>query len=119
MACPTFEIADLVGKKWTVVLLQEVKLNGDKGFNFISERMQKISPKILSRRLSQLEDAGIIKRELLKTVPVKSKYRLTQKGKTLDKVITGLREWNSLYNNAPIDCSKNECVKCALYQASS
>ena len=54
--CPVFQIADVLSKKWTIVLIREIALNSSGGFNAISKRMHKISPKILSVRLRQLEE---------------------------------------------------------------
>ncbi len=115
--CPVFHSADLIGKKWTVVLMQEIRLNGDKGFNAISRRMGKISPKLLSQRLKDLEDAGVIKKETSDgKAPLRTSYRLTKKGEELNRIIADLKKWNVKYHNrSDLDCFKKDCVKCALY----
>lgn len=113
--CPVFNVADLVGKKWTIVAMQEVALNGDKGFNAIYGRMGKISPKILSRRLKDLEAKGIIAKKIISDeIPVKTRYWLTEKGKALQEVVGALREWTIKYNEEKFECN-GECVKCSLY----
>ena len=115
--CHVFELADIIGKKWTIVLLEEVSINGYRGFNALLKRMKKISPKILSQRLKQLEDAGIIEKESFvysNSLP-KTRYRLTKKGEELHKIIANLKEWSIKHSNEKLECGKIECVKCDFY----
>lgn len=113
--CPIFQSADLIGKKWTIVLLQEISANGDKGFNYIFRRLKKISPKILSRRLQEMERSGIIRRDISKKeVPLRAKYTLTEKGAELQGIIGKLREWQIKYSKEKFECNE-ECVSCQLY----
>lgn len=114
MACPVFKVAGLVGKKWTIVVVQEVALSGDKGFNAIKRRMRKISPKLLSRRLRELEAEGIIEKSVAGYgANARTSYRLTMKGEELQKIISLLKEWHSA--NTGKACPERECVKCELY----
>lgn len=116
MACPIFQVADIVGKKWTIVILQEIALNGDKGFNHVFERIGRISPKILSRRLKDFEKEGLIIKEILADeMPVRTKYHLTQKGKELNDILTIIKKWYVKYDSRLCDCDKRECVKCPLF----
>ncbi|MBI2546475.1 helix-turn-helix transcriptional regulator [Candidatus Woesearchaeota archaeon] len=116
MECPTSAIADLIGKKWTIVLLQEIALNRDKGFNFIHERMQHVSPKILSKRLCELEKFGIIRKQAVAGAQMRTKYRLTEKGRALYAIANDIKLWNVKYGQAPAGCEKRECVKCEFYR---
>ena len=113
--CGVFNIADLVGKKWTIVVLQEIEHNGDKGFNKIIGRMKKISPKLLAQRLRELEEDGIIEKKVITDrMPVRTVYKLTKKGKDLEEVIETMRKFNFNYSNQKSLC-KHECVACSLY----
>jgi len=110
--CPIFQIADLVGKEWTIVIIQEVALNGEKGFNAILNRMRKISPKLLSKRLKELEESGIIEKKVFANVaPFRTSYKLTKKGKELQEIITFLKKWQIKYNPDIQGCGRRECVK--------
>ncbi len=114
MKCPIFNVADIIGKKWSIVVIQEVFLHGDKGFNFILNRTG-ISPKMLSQRLKDLESEDIAERKVDATkIPIKTSYSLTQKGKELYSIIESMKKWNSKHSKTP-DCSGKECVKCSLY----
>ena len=114
--CPIFQAADLIGKKWTIVIIQEAALNGKRGFNAILDRMGKISPKLLSKRLKELEEKGILQKKIFTNgVPFRTSYNLTEKGKELQEIITFLRKWQVKYNPATEGCDRRECVKCPLY----
>ena len=113
MACPTLELIHLIGKKWTFVLLQEVSLIGNEGFNAMYRRM-KINPKLLAQRLRQLESEGIITRKLMPR-PFKGKYSMTVKGTELLSILNNLRTWNARHSN--ITCVA-ECTSCPQYQQS-
>ncbi|MBL7055511.1 helix-turn-helix transcriptional regulator [Candidatus Woesearchaeota archaeon] len=114
--CPIFQVADIIGKKWSIVVIQEVALNGSKGFNAIHHRMEKVSPKLLSQRLKDLEKFGIITKKILAgEMPVRTSYSLTKQGKELQEIITSLRKWYAKHNPNLEGCERRECVKCPLY----
>lgn len=113
--CPVFHAADLVGKKWSIPLIQEIALNGEKGFNAIFERMQKISPKVLSTRLNELEKEGIIQRKVFTDIPLRTSYSLTSKGKDLQNIIGLLKEWEKKYSGELGECDKRACTECSFY----
>lgn len=114
--CPVFQAADILGKKWTIFLVQEIALNGEKGFNSVLKRMRKISPKILSKRLKNLEENGIIEKQVLKSKSIiKTKYKLTAKGIELQDIVENLKAWNAKYSHQDFGCGKKECVNCSLY----
>jgi len=111
--CSVYNAADLIGKKWTIPLLEELMVNGDKGFNFISCRMRKISPKILANRLKELENSGIIEKNIVKTTTLRTKYFLTSKGMELYNIVRSMKHWNSKHECR--SCATNKCVECELY----
>ena len=114
--CPVFNVASILGKKWTIVLIHEITFNGDKGFNFLFKRMRKISPKVLSRRLEELEKLRIIEREVIShSKPLRTKYVLTEKGEELQRIIADIKVWNMKYSDIRLECNNKECVKCSLY----
>jgi DNA-binding HxlR family transcriptional regulator len=114
--CPVFETAHLLGKKWMIVLLQEVALHGDKGFNHIHKRMARVSPKIISQRLRELEKAGLIERKVIGgTLPERTSYSLTEKGKELYGISLAFRKWQSKYHPEIEGCEERECAKCTFY----
>lgn len=114
--CPVFETAHLFGKKWMIALLQEVAVGGEKGFNHIQKRMGRISPKIISQRLKELEKAGLIERTVIKGIlPPRTSYSLTAKGGELHEISLMFRKWQSKHSPGIQGCEERECVKCPHY----
>ena len=111
--CSVYNAAGILGKKWTIPLLEELMINGDRGFNFISGRMRKISPKILSKRLREMENSGIIEKKILQTIPLRTKYFLTSKGTELHNIVQSMKHWNSKHECQ--NCATNKCVECEQY----
>ena len=115
--CAVFDVAGLLGRKWTIVIVQQVALHGSEGFNAIFRNMQTISPKLLAARLRELEREGIIeKRVRAEQAALRAAYALTGKGRELNKVIDQLKAWNVRHAPAALPCAHSaECVQCAMY----
>ena len=103
----SLEVAGLVGKKWTIPIISKVASHGKHGFNGILRGIEGLSPKLLSQRLKELEKIGILEKELItKEMPIRTKYRLTERGRELMGIIGELNLWNIKYskkNFNPID----------------
>jgi len=78
-ACPIEQTFKIVGKKWTVLVLRELFFGANR-FSTIKTRVGRINPKVLSNRLRDLEDSGMIKRTVTPGRPVQIGYALTEKG---------------------------------------
>jgi len=93
--CPTYNTLKLIGRKWTLHVLQEFYLSGPRlRYNEIQRALSWITPKVLSQRLRELESEGMLKRKVLKDkVPAGVEYCLTNKGEDLEKVIEAARTW--------------------------
>lgn len=114
-ACPTHEVADLLGKKWTLPLIEQIKLNEGIGFNSLMKSMKKISPKILAERLKTLERQEILRKGVRAEESTKTRYALTEKGTELHKLLISFRRWNEKHCPDLVGCAKKECVKCENY----
>jgi DNA-binding HxlR family transcriptional regulator len=92
--CPRFQAAvDLLGKPWTTLVLHVLLLDGPSRFGKLTERLQVVSERMLSERLKELEEAGVVERRVLSGPPVGVEYRLTRKGEALGRVVRGLQRW--------------------------
>jgi DNA-binding HxlR family transcriptional regulator len=67
--------------------------NGAKRFNDIQRSLDGITPKILSKELRELEMNEFVTRTVFPTVPVSVMYELTPYSRSLDKVVTELKNW--------------------------
>ena len=98
--CPHFHGAvELIGKKWTGAILYSLG-DGSKRFGEIKAGVPGMSDRLLSARLKELEQAGLIDREVHQCSPVKVTYELTEKGNSLSPIMESLSEWASHWHKA-------------------
>ena len=91
--CPRFQVAvDPLGKRWTTLVLHVLQ-GGPQRFGDLAEVLQVVSERMLSERLKELEEAGVVERRVLPGPPVGVEYRLTRKGEALGRVPRGLERW--------------------------
>jgi DNA-binding HxlR family transcriptional regulator len=85
-SCPIETTFKIIGKRWTVLIIREI-LRGNAQFNRFMENITGISPKVLTERLRELEQFGIIKRRIVSDYPVRVEYSLTDLGRGLEPVL--------------------------------
>lgn len=68
-------------------------MEGTIRFNELKRKLEGISPRTLSDRLTELEEMGLIERIDHGTIPPKVEYRLTDKGRDLETVYQAFLEW--------------------------
>lgn len=76
----------LFNKKWTIQLIRDMFF-GKKQFKEFQEDKPDLSNKVLSQRLKELENNGLVEKKVLNTTPISSEYHLTEYGKKLNRVI--------------------------------
>jgi len=100
--CPHFHAAiELIGKRWTgaiVCALTERPLR----FGELAKAVPGLSDRLLSRRLRELEDAGVVERDVEPGSPVRVTYSLTAKGTELRPAIAELRAWARRWREEPV-----------------
>tara|TARA_R110000782_G_scaffold33095_3_gene80207 strand:+ start:698 stop:1405 length:708 start_codon:yes stop_codon:yes gene_type:complete len=89
--CPVAKATEIVGEKWTLLILRELLL-GTTRFNDFQRAMSRMSPTLLAKRLRQLEQAGIVIRKKI-SGQRGYEYRLTAAGKELAPVVEVLAIW--------------------------
>lgn len=85
-ACPIDKAVVLFNKKWTIQLIRDMFF-GKKQFKEFQEDKPDLSNKVLSQRLKELENKGLVEKKVLNTTPISSEYHLTEYGKKLNRVI--------------------------------
>ncbi|WP_278199571.1 winged helix-turn-helix transcriptional regulator [Thermaerobacter marianensis] len=91
--CPRYEQAvQILGKKWTGLILR-VLMTGKKRFCDFKASLPEMSDRMLSERLKELEEAGILVRHVRDTRPVLIEYELTEKGRALEPVVAAIQAW--------------------------
>ena len=91
--CPVARAMDVIGEKWTPLIIRQLLVNGASRFQDIAESIPEASANTLSERLKKLEAHGLIKREFYSDHPPRANYVLTEKGMTLKPVFVALRDW--------------------------
>ena len=91
--CPYFHAAiELIGKRWSGAIIWALG-EGPQRFNELRRAIPGLSDRLLSQRLRELEEAGVVKRTVEDGLPVKVSYGLTEKGCELKPAIQSLRQW--------------------------
>jgi DNA-binding HxlR family transcriptional regulator len=93
--CPVAKTLDLIGERWTILMLRDLLLHGPRRFQDFQSSLEGIAPNTLSARLKSMEDNGLIRRELYSERPPRVEYVLTDKGKSLGPIVKALREWGT------------------------
>ncbi|AZB41622.1 transcriptional regulator [Bacillus sp. FJAT-42376] len=91
--CPRFEQAiNMLGKRWTGLIIHQL-LDGPKRFSVL-ESATAISGRVLSDRLKDLEQNGVVTRNIIPESPVRIEYSLTAKGLALEPILKEIENWS-------------------------
>ena len=96
--CPASRAIELVAHKWTIHILFALhQAGGPIRFRKLQVAVKPITQKELTKRLRDLERAGMVDRQIFAEVPPRVEYRLTELGSSLIPALTGLHEWAERY----------------------
>lgn len=99
LICPRFEKAiSLLSQRWTGLIIYQL-LNGPQRFCNIESSIR-ISGKVLSDRLKDLENEGIVKRDVYPETPVRIEYSLTKKGLAMEPLMKEIEKWSQTWLEA-------------------
>jgi DNA-binding HxlR family transcriptional regulator len=102
--CPVAMAAEVLCTRWTVVLLREL-VAGSTRFNDLRRGVPRMSPALLSKRLKDLEEAGIVRRVASQSEPGVFEYHLTASGRDLEAVIMCIGKWGQRWFEAQVSLS--------------
>jgi DNA-binding HxlR family transcriptional regulator len=83
---------NLLGKKWTGLIIWSL-MEGTRRFSEMSSYVPGLSDRLLSQRLQELEEVGIVERRVHGGRPVLVQYTLTEKGLALGPVVEAIYQW--------------------------
>ncbi|MDX2265813.1 MAG: helix-turn-helix domain-containing protein [Hyphomicrobiales bacterium] len=92
--CPMEATLDLIGGKWKGVIIYHLQ-DGPLRFNELRRRLNKITHRMLTKQLRELEDAGLVARTVYAQVPPRVDYALTPVGASLSPVVDTLYTWGA------------------------
>ncbi len=90
--CPVEACLEVIGGKWKGVVLFHL-LAGTRRFNELKRTMPKVTQRMLTRQLRELEAYRIIERRVYPEVPPRVEYSLTELGRTLEPILRTLQTW--------------------------
>ncbi|SFE50741.1 winged helix-turn-helix transcriptional regulator [Alteribacillus iranensis] len=101
----------LISGKWKITIIYYLGTDGTLRFNEIRRLFPKITHKVLTTQLRELEEDGIVNRQVYPEVPPKVEYSLTKRGESLMPIIHHMYDWgkehihsfaNAVEKNTPI-----------------
>ena len=115
--CPVACVLDLLGDKWTLIVVRDLVLGKTRYQEFLRSP-EKIPTNILAERLKRLESLEIVTREQYQDNPPRSEYRLTTKGTELQPVLKAMIDWAKkhlgefpLLKEIPAIMARNKALK--------
>jgi len=91
-ACPIATTLDIVGDRWTLVLLRDL-LTGKRRYSEFLESPERITTSVLAERLARMEALGLVVRSAYQQRPKRYAYDLTEKGHALLPVLQAMCRW--------------------------
>ena len=93
--CLVRKTASIIDGRWTTLIIRDL-LSGTKRYSQLQRSLAGISPKMLAGRLKMLQQHGLVKKKIYPTVPPKTEYTLTSKGRKLEDVIMAMAKFGQL-----------------------
>ncbi|HET8815733.1 MAG TPA: winged helix-turn-helix transcriptional regulator [Solirubrobacterales bacterium] len=98
--CPHFHQAiELIGKRWTGAIVCAL-IERPMRYAELGKAIPGLSDRLLSRRLRELEEEGLVQRQVEAGTPVRVTYSLTEAGQELDPVLGELKSWARRWKKA-------------------
>ena len=117
--CPISSALDVVGDKWSLLIIRDMLVKHKKTFKEISDSDEKIAPSILSARLKLLESYKLIFKTKVPDNKKENIYLLTEKGIRLTPIIvefslwgnSNIREFNEIDNIEGLNSDKTLIIQ--------
>jgi len=91
--CPMPNIAQLIGGKWKLIILQMLIFQGMKRFNELRRQINGITQTMLTKQLRALENDGLVERKVYAEVPPRVEYTATDRALALKKMFLEMHHW--------------------------
>lgn len=98
-ACPVETTLTLIGDKWKVLILRDL-LPGTKRFGELKKSIGKVSQKVLTAQLRDMEQNGLVHRKVYPEVPPRVEYSLTPLGMSLKPILDAMWNWGEEFKAA-------------------
>jgi DNA-binding HxlR family transcriptional regulator len=120
--CPIFLVTQILGKRWAILVLQELLASKNPTgaqFGEVHRAISWVSPKVLTQRLRELERQGIVNRTVdASVIPARVHYTLTEKGKGFGPILDHMQRWGLKYGGEKtVGClgdGTSSCSECKM-----
>ena len=106
--CPVAMASEILGSRWTINLVREL-VAGSTRFNDLRRGLPRMSPALLSKRLKELEEQGIVTRRPAPREPEIMEYRLTPAGEELAPIIEAIGVWGHRWTETKPQLDNLDC----------
>jgi DNA-binding HxlR family transcriptional regulator len=97
--CPKFEHAfEILGKRWNGLIIHSL-MESPQRFSQLEQIIPQLSARMLTFRLKELEEEGLIKRWVSDGQPVRVEYKLTEKGRDLKAAMDQIGRWATKWHD--------------------
>jgi len=103
--CPLDGVIETIGKKWGLLIINEIGNHGNLRYNDLLDELKGISPSTLASMLKELQYEDLIRRKAFNEIPPRVEYSLTTRGKELRVAIIPLIKWATKKGNYKMHCS--------------
>lgn len=100
--CPAETTLSIIGGRWKIPILYHL-FQGEKRFSELRRLVGRISQKMLTQQLRELERDRIVHREVYAEVPPRVEYSLTPLGESLRPVVNSLCEWGMKFRESSFE----------------
>ena len=94
--CPVETTLMMLNTRWKFLIIKDL-LTGTKRFGELKNSLGKITQKVLTSNLREMEDSGLVERKVWAQIPPRVDYTLTDIGYSLAVVLDSMAEWGSAY----------------------
>lgn len=93
--CKVRDALSILVGKWKPIILLYLMSEGTMRYGELKKALVSITPKMLTNQLRELEEEGLISREVYREVPPKVEYSITEYGMTLKPILEAMHEWGT------------------------
>ena len=94
VSCEVETTLQIIGGRWKVLIIRELLL-GIRRFGELQRALPGITQKMLTQQLREMEQDGIVHREVYPEIPPKVEYSLTSLGESLQPILHAMHEWGA------------------------
>ena len=95
--CPIARTLDLIGDKWTLLVMRDALVFGRKSFSEFEHSAEKVPTNLLADRLKRLVECGFLEKVAYQDKPVRYHYLPTEQGRAVRPVILAMKNFGETY----------------------